>query len=120
VWWTDAPPKLSANARRAIGSADRIGIPTISCLEFVVLVQRGRITIDREPREWVRRALAQDGVEPLPLTADIATDAALLEREGFHGDPVDRIIYTTARATNSQLVTRDSRIRRFDRRLTIW
>lgn len=85
-----------------------------------MLVERGRITIGREPREWVRQALAQDRVEAVPLTAEIAIDAALLEREGFHGDPADRIIYATARATSSQLVTRDSQIRRFDSRLTIW
>lgn len=120
MWWTDAPRKLSRSARQAIASAERIGIPTISCLEFVVLAERGRITIGREPQDWVRQALAQERAEALPLTAEIATDAALLEREGFHRDPVDRIIYATARATNSRLVTKDARIRRFDRRRTLW
>ncbi|MEX0674728.1 MAG: type II toxin-antitoxin system VapC family toxin [Gaiellaceae bacterium] len=120
VWWTESPRKLSRSARDTIAGAERIGVATISCFEFVVLAERGRITVDRDSAEWARQALAQDRVEELSLTADIAVAAALLERKGFHGDPGDRIIYATARAHDAPLVTKDARLLRFDPQRTLW
>ncbi len=48
---------------------------------------------------------------------DVAMDAAELR---FVGDPIDRIIYATARAADAQLVTRDERLRRFDPERILW
>lgn len=120
VWWALEPRRLSRRARSAIDAAEAIGVCTISCWELVLLVERGKVELFRDLRLWVRQALAQERVEPLPLTAEIAVDAALLERERFPGDPADRIIYATARAARAALVTRDERLRRFDRALAIW
>jgi PIN domain nuclease of toxin-antitoxin system len=117
VWSVDAPHRLPTAARRAIERADRIGVSTMSVFEFVQLVQRRRITLEVPLRAWVRDALARDRVEPLPLTADIALDAAQLH---FEANPADRIIYATARAAHAQLVTRDERLRAFDPELTVW
>jgi PIN domain nuclease of toxin-antitoxin system len=120
VWWALEPKRLSRRAAGAIETADAIGISTISCFEVGVLVERGRVELYRDVRLWLAQALAQERFEALPLTPEIATDAALLEREGFHGDPGDRIVYATARAMDARLVTKDVRIRRFDRRRTLW
>lgn len=120
VWWALEPRRLSRRARSAIDAAEAIGVCTISCWELALLVERGKVELFRDLRLWVRQALAQERVEPLPLTAEIAVDAALLERERFPGDPADRIIYATARAARAALVTRDERLRRFDRALAIW
>lgn len=117
VWSVDAPRRLPKAARQAIERADRIGVSTMSVFEFVQLVQRRRITLEIPLRAWVRDALARDRVEPLPLTADIALDAAQLH---FEASPADRIIYATARAAHAQLVTRDERLRAFDPELTVW
>lgn len=120
LWWTDDPDRLSARARAAIEQAEAIGVPTICCWELAMLVERGRIALEREVARWVRQALAQERVEALPLTAQLAVDAALLEREGFVGDPADRIVYATARAGGSPLVTKDRRLHSFDRALAVW
>ena len=117
VWSVDAPHRLPTAARRAIERADRIGVSTMSVFEFVQLVQRRRITLEVPLRAWVRDALARDRVEPLPLTADIALDAAQLH---FEANPADRIIYAMARAAHAQLVTRDECLRAFDPELTVW
>lgn len=84
-----------------------------------MLVVAGRIRIDREPRHWIRQALAADRVEPVPLSAETAISAAVLP-SGFAGDPADRIIYATAVDLGVPLLTRDRRIRAFDRQRTIW
>jgi PIN domain nuclease of toxin-antitoxin system len=100
-----------------IDRSDRIGVATMSVLEVAQLEQRRRITLERPLRAWVREALALERIEPLPLTVDVALDAAQLR---FAADPVDRIIYATARAADAQLVTRDERLRAFDPELTVW
>ncbi len=117
LWSVDAPDRLSRDAARAIERADRIGVSTISVFELVQLEQRRRITFDVPVRAWVREALSRKRVEPLPLTAEVAVDAAQLR---FEANPADRIIYATARAFDAQLVTRDDRMHSFDPELTVW
>jgi PIN domain nuclease of toxin-antitoxin system len=86
-------------------------------LELANLAERNRVRPDQPVRAWVRHALAQERVEPLPLTAEVALDAALIR---FPGDPADRIIYATARAEDALLVTRDERLRKLDAERTVW
>lgn len=120
IWWADDPARLSRAARDAITEADPIGVSAISCWEVGMLALGGRITLDRDVSRWVRQALGQPGVVALPIGPKVALDAALLEREGFVGDPADRLIYATARDTGAVLVTRDERLRAYDPRGTLW
>jgi PIN domain nuclease of toxin-antitoxin system len=83
-------------------------------------VRRGRISLDRDIRLWVRQALAQPRVVALAPSPDVAIAAALLDPDTFPGDPVDRMIYATARDAGAVLVTRDRALRAFDDRNTIW
>ena len=84
-----------------------------------MLVERGRIALDRDVSAWVRQALAHDHVEPIPLEADAAVAAARLGPR-FPGDPADRLIYATARLLRAPLVTKDARLRAFDAAGTVW
>ena len=120
IWWAASPERLSETARRALGEGEPLGVCTISVFELGTLAARRRITLDRDVRAWARQALDPAVVETLPLTDGIAVDAALLERERFPKDPADRIIYATARALGSRLVTRDDAIRSFDPARTVW
>lgn len=120
MWWIDAPKLLSKAAARAIDEADRVAVSTISCLEVGMLVARGRVRLDRDLREWVRRALALRRIEAVSADVDIAVQASLLDRASFPTDPADQIIYATARAINATLITKDRRIREFDPRGTLW
>jgi PIN domain nuclease of toxin-antitoxin system len=119
LWWVSSPGKLSRRAHEAIDGADQVGICTISCWEVALLVARARITLDRDLRVWVSQALAHERARPLPLSAEIALDAGLLD-ETFPGDPADRIIYASSRATASVLVTKDRHLRGYDPRNTVW
>jgi PIN domain nuclease of toxin-antitoxin system len=120
VWWAIEPERLSRKARAAIDAAEAIGVCTISCWEVAVLVERRRLELDPDVRTWIRRALAHERVATLALEPDTAVNAALLVQEGFHRDPVDRILYATAKSLGAPLVTKDRRIRGFDRAATVW
>jgi PIN domain nuclease of toxin-antitoxin system len=117
LWWTNEPGRLSRRATQAIGRAESLGVCTISAFELGERAARGRLEFRLPFRSWVHAALASDRVEALPLTADIAIDAAQLL---FTGDPFDRIIYATARAEDAQLVTRDERLHAFDPKRAVW
>jgi PIN domain nuclease of toxin-antitoxin system len=120
LWWIAEPGRLSPAARQAIDDADALGVSTLSAWEVTMLVARRRISLDRDVGAWVSQALARERVLALPPTAEVAVAAGLLDHERFPGDPVDRMIYATARASRAQLVTRDTAIRGFDARLTVW
>jgi len=120
LWWLAEPSKLSPAARRAIDDAETIGVSTISGWEVAMLVEKGRISLDRDVGVWVRQAAAAGRVAVQPLSLDVAVAAALLDRAGFPGDPADRFIYATAQAHRALLVTRDEALHRFDPRTTVW
>jgi PIN domain nuclease of toxin-antitoxin system len=119
VWWREENRNLSRRAKRVIESADRIVVPTICCFELATLERRGRMTLDRGVSAWIRAAIAAPRVEELPLSREIAAEAGRLP-DGFPGDPVDRIVYATARVTGSRLVTRDRRMTAFDSARVVW
>lgn len=119
LWWRDAPDRLSAAVREAIDEAEGIGVCTISAWELATLVRRRRIALDRDVTAWVRQALAHARVTVLPLTAEVAVEAGSLP-DDIPGDPVDRIIYATARRERARLATRDAGLRAHDPRLTLW
>jgi PIN domain nuclease of toxin-antitoxin system len=117
LWAVAAPAKLSRSARGALARTDRVGVCTVSVFELTGLALKQRVKLDVPVREWVRAALAPPEFEALALSTEIALDAAQLR---FTGDPIDRIIYATARAANARLVTRDERLRAFDPERTLW
>jgi PIN domain nuclease of toxin-antitoxin system len=120
LWWVAEPERLSEPARAAIDESSSIGVSTLSAWEVAMLSVRGRITLDRDVGLWVRQALADTRVEPLPPSAEIAVAAGPLDAKSFPGDPIDRLIYATALAARARLVTRDTAIGAFDPELTIW
>lgn len=119
LWWVDSPGRLSAPARRAIEAADGVRLSSMSCWEVATLVRLGRIQLDRDVTLWIRQALGDGRTEAVPLTPGIAVHAGSLSGQ-FPGDPVDRIIYATARGAGWPLVTRDRALRSFDPGGTIW
>ncbi|HEY2570786.1 MAG TPA: type II toxin-antitoxin system VapC family toxin, partial [Solirubrobacteraceae bacterium] len=103
LWWLAAPERLSPAAEQAIEQASRIGVSTLSAWEVAMLVGRGRISLDRDVSLWVRQGLADERVESLAPSAEVGVAAGLLDAQSFPGDPVDRLIYATARAAGATL-----------------
>lgn len=89
-----------------------------------MLVAKRRIALDRDPFVWLRDLAETDGVEIASPAPDTLLFAGLLPLSGFEGDPMDAIIYATARQHGTHLITKDKRIRAFARATrdvtTIW
>jgi PIN domain nuclease of toxin-antitoxin system len=119
IWWASHSPKLSAAAEQAIARETQIAVAAISCWEVAMLVERGRLKLDRDVGLWVDQATALPKVVVLPLTPQIAVASVRLP-PSFHGDPADRMIVATAQQHGISLVTRDERIQKSGVLTTIW
>ena len=119
VNYVTAPGALPRRARRLTDTATVLHVPAICLREVAVHGARDRLRT-RDPKmtwdEWMMTALA-DPCAVAPLTPRIAIESAGLEREGFHGDPADQMIYATARVLGIPVITRDRRIHEFEARL---
>ena len=119
IWWVADPARLSTAARKAIEKERVRGICAISVWELAVLIQRGRLVLDRDVADWVHDALAVPGVEVLPLTPEIALAAGGPALD-LHGDPADRMIAATTLVHRARLVTKDERLRAVQALDTLW
>lgn len=119
IWWIADFGKLSKRARRAIADADRIGVAAISCWELCMLVEKGRISLDRGPVEWMEQALDESNCELLPLTPAVAFQSTRFG-SGFQGDPADRLIAATSVVHGASLATKDMRLRKLSAVPTVW
>lgn len=119
IWLAANSKKLSVRARKAVDEADKLGVCTISCWEVAMLEARGRIEFDRDIQTWLRQALALPKLELLPLTPDIAVEAANLP-DDFPGDPADRLIAASAICHRTKLITKDKKLRAVKSLATTW
>ncbi len=122
LWWTTAPERLSARARRAMDRALRRGpvvASTISLFEIVTAGRRGRLQLTISTAEWLAELPRILDLRLEPVTAAIAQAAGALP-DTAPGDPADRIIVATARALEARLVTADRGLRGAGLVETVW
>jgi PIN domain nuclease of toxin-antitoxin system len=122
VWWVSNPELLSAPARQAVDDAAQVHdlfIPTICAWEVAVLVQKGRLSLALDVRDWIARSEALPLVTFVPLSTAIAVESVRLP--GFpHADPADRIIVATTMSLGARLVTKDEKLLAYSPARTIW
>lgn len=111
LWWQAGTGRLSSAALAAVTTARRVLVSPISCWEVAMLAGKGRIRLDRPVAAWVRDLFAQDRMGIADLTPAIAVGAA--ELPDFHSDPADRMLYSTARALQVPLISKDERLHRY-------
>ena len=122
VWWHMHPENLSGKVKRLIsasGKYEEILLSAISVWEFCKLLERGRIGISCDPRDWLETALAMPKLRLVSLTPTIAYRSTTLTRLGS-SDPADQIIVATAQEENAFLLTKDKSIRQSKCVRTIW
>ena len=112
---TSAFRRSSLDAIRSAGARSALRVSVISVWELGMLAAKGRIQLDLPAAEWARRSLEAPGLLLAELTPDIAIEASNLPGE-LSGDPADRIIVATARATGATLFTKDRSILAYGRR----
>ena len=114
--------KLPQEAFKAVNKArreDSIVISSISTWEIAILVEKGRLELSVDVRDWVRKT------EGLPFVRFAAVDNTISLRSvslpgEFHADPADRIITATAMTMGIPLVTGDKKILGYPHVRTIW
>lgn len=60
-WLVASPEHLSEAGAQAIDRSDQLGISAITCWEIAMLVEKGRIEIDRPVQRWLEDALTGTG-----------------------------------------------------------
>jgi PIN domain nuclease of toxin-antitoxin system len=111
IWWIEDSGRLSERASEAIAADSPPLISPISLWELAVLVERGRVSVDRDLPSWCRDLLASGKGRIATLTPSAAIAAACLPE--FHGDPADRFIYATALELKVALISKDGRMREY-------
>lgn len=115
--WIDAllaPENLSVEARQVIGSAEALGLSTISVLELSRKEATGELIINMPLAAWLEKiALPKRKIKLLPISPEIAIDATRLptpfvnRQNRPHKDPADQIIVATARHHDLTIITSD-------------
>ena len=114
---TGEPKRIGRAARRVLEHSATAYIPAICQWEIAMTIDAGGFHSDRPIAAWLEQATATPPFALAPLTAEVAAAAVELGREGFHGDPADRMIYATARVLDLPLLTADTSMRAFDHAL---
>ncbi len=116
------PEGLSKGAARAIARAETgagMAIASITLWEIALLIDRGRLRVNRSTESFLKMVLQRPKIAVLDLSPEIAALAFQFPPD-FPGDPADRIIAATARAHGLPLVTKDRHLQDCPLLRTIW
>jgi PIN domain nuclease of toxin-antitoxin system len=103
--------EISHSIRNAVKNYN-VFVSAISLWELSMLDARGRIKFTENANEWMKKALSAPGIRLQPITPEIAYESAHLPGR-FIGDPADRLIVSSARILNAELITFDREIIRY-------
>ena len=122
LWWINDPSTLSAPAKEAVDAAVKSRSLYVSCItswEIALRVQRGRLRLALDVRDWLCRCEAMPFLSFVPVSNAIAVESVRLP-DFPHADPADRIIAATALSLGAALVTKDDKLRSYPHLKTIW
>jgi PIN domain nuclease of toxin-antitoxin system len=107
IWSQLAVAKISAKVKRALeNDANEVWLSPISVWELALLVEKRRITLDRDVAQWATQSAAT--LKEAPLTSEIVLESTRFRLP--HDDPADRFLVATARTLGLTLVTSDGRL----------
>ena len=122
LWWVNDPTTLSKPAKNAIDESvwsKSVHVSCISSWEIALLVERGRLRLALDVRDWLCRCEALPFLSFVPVNNAIAVESVRLP-DFPHADPADRIIAATALSLGAALVTKDDKLRNYPHVKTIW
>ena len=122
LWWVNDPTTLSKPAAEIIDAAvtsKSVHVSSISSWEIALLVERGRLRLALDVRDWICRCEALPFLTFVPVSNAIAIESVRLP-DFPHADPADRIIAATALSLGAALVTKDDKLRNYPHVKTIW
>jgi PIN domain nuclease of toxin-antitoxin system len=122
IWYLAADRRLSKTAQLFIETTiqqdNEIGISSITLVEMVYLVEKGRITIQHLNQILVELKRPGKSFIDIPVDAEIALTLSTIQ-PGQIPDMPDRIIAATALKLNVPLISRDAKIQLSNIK-TIW
>lgn len=123
IWYLFDQNKLSKTAfdalAQSINQGGQIYISSISLIEIIYLVEKGRLPTETTAKLTKALQDPQMGIELIPIDIDIASAIAMINRDAVPDMP-DRIIAATALTLHLPLVTRDAKIQQALNIQTIW
>ncbi len=109
VWSLLNPAKLSRRVRAELETPDNeLWLSPISSWEFLILIEKGRVVVDKDPVPWVAEVSRAITLREAALTHEVAIESRLSDLP--HQDPADRFLAATARVYDLTLVTADDRL----------
>ena len=111
LWSLLDPDRLASGVRHALASRrEELSLSPISIWEALILAERGRLTLEPDPRSWLRKAMSKCPIVEVPVTYDVVLASRNIDLE--HQDPADRFIAASAKVFGLKLVTADRRLLR--------
>lgn len=109
IWSVSKPEKLSEEIKHILeNDSNEFFLSSISFWEFVVLVEKGKITISKSVDEWIREAIIDPNIKEIPIDKEIAIKSRKINLP--HQDPADRFIAATAFIHQMTLITSDRKL----------
>ena len=109
VWSLLDPLRLSPRVRAELESPDNeLWLSPISAWELLVLIEKGRVEVDKEGVQWVAEVSRATALREAALTHEVAVESRVIDLP--HQDPADRFLAATARVYDLTLVTADERL----------
>jgi PIN domain nuclease of toxin-antitoxin system len=109
LWALLEPERLAPAVRTALQSADNeIWLSPISVWEALVLVERGRLSVNAPAADWIEQMVRAVPRREAPLTHEVAVASRRVALS--HQDPADRFLAATAQVLGLTLVTADDRL----------
>jgi len=109
LWSLLEPSKLAkAVAAELESPSNELWLSPISTWELLILVEKGRVVLNAEPRKWIRDVFSKIPFKEAPINHDVAIQSRLLDL--LHQDPADRFLIATALVYDLTLVTADERL----------
>jgi PIN domain nuclease of toxin-antitoxin system len=106
LWSLREPQRLGRRSLQALHDPDNeLWLSPISLWEALLLVRKGRISIQGDAASWQARATARFREAPLTLEVVLAAHELNLD-----SDPADRFLAATAKVFGLTLVTADARL----------
>jgi len=109
LWSLLQPEKLSEHVAAELESAENeLWLSPISIWELLILVEKGRVVLDRPAATWIAEVQKAVPIREAPLVKEVAILSRSIDLP--HQDPADRFIAATAVVYGLTLVTSDDQI----------
>lgn len=117
LWLDSGNERLRPSTRALIDDCWQQGgiilLSAVTAWEIALLVDTGRVQLDRPVDAWIDRFVSRPGVDAAAL-GPLAASRAYRLPELEHRDPADRLLIATAIERACPLITYDERIARFE------